>query len=1056
MNKDLEIPFTTKTFCFMKNCFCNVRKAKQIFALHFFLFLSVSMFAQKTVTGIVRENGNPVTGATVQVQGTNVATQTNATGSFSINVPAGRSVLVVSFVGMQTQEVDIANVTNVDVNLIAAVSSLNEVVVTALGISRQKKALGYSSQSVNGDELTKARETNILNSLSGKIAGVQINKTGNGPAGSTRIVIRGNNFLSENNQPLIVVDGIPLDNFAGATGQSEYGSFDSGNGLSELNPDDVESINVLKGPAASALYGIRGGNGVLVITTKKGFKRRGLGVRVNSNVTAESPLLYPDLQNVYGQGSDAVFNVKSQSSWGPKATGQPIVDWTGQSRPMTIDPDDLKKFLQTGLTSTTSVDLSGGAEKTNFRLGYSNMYNKGILPNSTLRRDFASLNLSSQVTNAFSVGARISYTKQNTHNRPQVSGSPSNIFAGYITMPRSVHLSDMNPYEDKNGAMILWQPEFYSTLRNPYWVLYKDFNRDESDRILTMVSAEYRFTSWLKLQVRNGMDMRQAFAESANAYGIRDLGSGALNFNSGYNASRSRAVETNTDFLAVVTKSLKDWSGTLSVGGNRLVSKYNSVSGSTGLLDLPGVYTLSSGSLPRPSSYKSEFRINSLYAFLNIGFRNYLFADFTFRNDWVSVLAKDKRSFHYPSVSFSAIVSDFWSDLFKSNLPEFITFAKLRAAYAEAGSVTISPYQLTPTFDISRGYGDLNILVTSPPRVLVDPNIKPGLVKSQEYGVELRFLKNRLGLDFTYYTKDGVNQILFLPLPGATGFSTAVINAGKIRNKGYEFTISGSPIRTENLEWKIAINYNHNENRVLKLDPRQKTYALQGDIQSRAIRIMANEGEDYGNIYGRDFAKDDKGNIIVETDGTPRKSESKNVLLGNFQAKYTAGIENTLTYKNINFSFLIDIRKGGKFYSQSQAYMHSAGTSKETLANREGGLVVNGVLAAGGVNTKAITAQQYWDKVSGAEPVASLFIYDASNVRLREVVLGYNVPNKIWGKIPVRNVSVNLVGRNLWLISSHIPGIDPESSFSTTNAQGWENGAYPSTRSYGASVKVEF
>ena len=1040
----------------MKNCFCLVRMVKQFFAFLFFLFLAFTTLAQKTVTGVVKEKENPVAGATVQVKGATVATQTNVNGSFTITVPAGKSVLVVSYVGMETREIDVSNLTNVDVTLTAAISSLNEVVVTALGVKREKRALGYSSQDISGEKITQAREPNIINSLSGKIAGVQINKTGNGPAGSSRIVIRGNNFLSENNQPLIVVDGIPMDNFTTADGQSEYGSFDAGNGLSELNPDDIETLNVLKGPAASALYGIRGGNGVILITTKKGLKKKGLGITFNTNYTIETPLLYPDVQNVYGQGSDGVFNnVKEHGSWGPKATGQPITDWTGVSRPFTIDPNDLKDFLQTGSTSTNVIELAGGAERTTFRLGYSHLYNKGLVPNSSLQRDYGTLRVNSQVTNAFSVDARVNYTRQNAFNRPQTSGSPQNIFAQYVAMPRSIHLSDMNPWKDQDGAMVLWDPTSYSTLRNPYWVSNEDFNRDISDRFLTMVSLEYKFTSWLKLQLRHGMDMRQASVENAVAYGIRDLSTGALNFNSGYSATRSKAVETNGDFLLTAQKTVKDWSAVLSFGGNRLSSRYDAVSGNTGTLDIPGVYSLNTGSQARPSSRKSQSKINSLYSLLNVGFRNYLFIDATFRNDWVSVLAENNRSFHYPSLSFSAVVNDLWKDAFKGDFPEFISYAKLRVAYAEAGSVTIDPYQLTPTFDISRGYGDLNILITAPPRTLVNPDIKPGLVKSTEVGAELKFWQNRIGIDFTYYNKDGVNQILPLPLPGATGFSTAIINAGKIRNRGYEFTLLVTPLK-KNITWDIAVNFNHNVNEVLKLDPRQKTYYLQPDIDSRSIRIMANEGQPYGNIYGRDFLRDSVGRIIVEADGTPKRSDDKNTLIGNFQPKYTMGIENTFTYKYFHLSFLIDIRHGGQFYSQSLATMYQAGTASGTLANREGGLIVDGVLDNGSKNTKAITAQQYWSKVAGFEPVASLFIYDASNARLREAVLGYNIPDKVWGKFPIKNVSVNLVGRNLWLISKHIPGVDPESSFTTTNAQGWEHGAYPSSRSYGVDLKVEF
>jgi len=423
-------------------------------------------------------------------------------------------------------------------------------------------------------------------------------------------------------------------------------------------------------------------------------------------------------------------------------------------------------------------------------------------------------------------------------------------------------------------------------------------------------------------------------------------------------------------------------------------------------------------------------------------------------NDWSSTLSAANRSFNYPSFSGSLIVNDFLKKTFNSSLPDFISFFKIRGGYAEAGN-TIAPYSLDPSYGISRGV--FNAIITSPPSTLVNPDILPEIIKSQEYGVDLRFIKNRIGLDFTYYKKNAYNQILSLPVPPATGFSNKIVNAGNVQNTGYEFVINANIIKAKSgINWDVLINYNHNVNKVLQLHPETKVYLLQGDVASRAIRIAANEGEPFGNLYGRDFARNTNGEIIVETDGTPRKSENKNTLLGNYQPKYTMGISNTLSYKGVVLGFLVDIRNGGQFYSQTLAYMHAAGNAAGTLPNREGGLIVQGVLENGTKNTKAITSQQYWAKVAGAEPVASLFVYDASNTRLREVTLGYSIPDKLFGKLPVRNVTLSIVGRNLWLIKSHIPGIDPESSFTTTSAQGWENGSYPSTRSLGFNLKLDF
>ena len=1025
-----------------------------------FLLIGYTAAAQnRQLNGVVTDESNkPLASATVTVKGSATSTSTNADGKFSFLVPSGNIVLQVSSIGFELSEISVSgNDNNISVSLKYSAGELGEVVVTSLGIRREKKALGYSVQQVDGDRLTEARENNLINSLSGRVAGLQLYKTGNGPTGSTRIVIRGNNSLGGNNQPLIVVDGIPMDNYQTANGQSEFGSFDGGNGIADINPDDVESVSVLKGPAAAALYGTRGGNGVILITTKKGAARRGLGVKYNTNYTVENPLLYIDNQNEYGQGSNGLYDVLSEGSWGPKITGQTITDWRGQSVTMSADPDDLKNFLRTGKTWTNSIELSGGNGKTNFRLGYTNLDNKGLLPTSTLKRNMVTLRVNSELTSRFSADAKVSYTKQDTYNRPQTSGSPSNIFAQYMTLPRTVHMADMIPWKDVFGHQILWKPSAYSTLRNPYWVLNEDFNVDQSDRFLTLISFEYKFTSWLKAMVRHGMDMRQSFAESATAFGIsnNDPTNPSFNFNSGYQAGRSRAVETNADFLISASKKFNDIYVGLSAGGNQLRSHFNNAGGNTGNLNIPNVYNLVAGVFRRPFSSKAETRLNSLYAFLNLGYKEFIYFDVTFRNDWSSTLAPENRSFNYPSFSGSLIVNDFLKKALNTELPDFISFFKLRGGYAKAGN-TIGPYQLEPSYIIQSGF--FNAIVTSPPPTLVNANILPELVKSQEYGVDLRFIKNRIGIDFTYYKKNATNQIITLPVPAATGFNFKIVNAGNIQNKGYEFVINGSILNNKSgITWDALINYNHNENKVISLHPETKVYKLQDDAASRAILVTANEGEPFGNLYGRDFARNANGEIIVEDDGTPRKTDGKNNLLGNYQPKYTMGISNSFSYKGIQLSFLIDIRKGGKFYSQTLAYMHAAGTAKGTLPFREGGLIVQGVKADGTTkNTTAITSQQYWAKVAGAEPVAALFVYDASNTRLREVTLGYSFPDKLFGKVPVRNVTLSLVGRNLWLIDSHIPGVDPESSFTTTNAQGWENGSYPSTRSFGVNLKLEF
>lgn len=593
---------------------------------------SISFAQTKQITGVLVDatSKQPITAATVKVKGKSTSTVTNAEGRFTITVPVGITTLEISSVGFEPKSIEVgANDNNVSVSMDETSKNLSEVMVTALGIKREKKSLGYSVQEVGGKNLTEARENNLVNSLSGRVAGLQLYKTGNGPTGSTKIVIRGNNSLGGNNQPLIVVDGIPMDNYQTANNTSEYGSFDGGNGISDINPDDIETLTVLKGPAAAALYGTRGGNGVILVTTKKGTSRKGLGFKFNTNYAVDNPLLYLDLQNSYGQGNDGVYDVKSQSSWGPKITGQTITDWSGKSVPMSADPNDLKNFLQTGKTWTNSLDISGGSDKTTFRLGYTNLDNKGLLPNTELKRDLITLRVNSEVTSKLSVDAKVSYANQRTKNRPQLSGSPSNVFSQYSITPRTVHMADMNPWKDVYGHQILWLPQAYSTLRNPYWTLNEDFNNDQSDRFLTMIALDYKFNSWLKLKVRHGMDMRNATAESGAAYGIynNDPVSPSYNFGSGYGLNRSRTVETNADFLLTANKKFNDFGVSLSVGGNQQRYQYNVTGGNTGNLDIPSVYTLASGINPRPYSQKIESRLNSLYTFVNLSYKEYLFVD---------------------------------------------------------------------------------------------------------------------------------------------------------------------------------------------------------------------------------------------------------------------------------------------------------------------------------------------------------------------------------------------------------------------------------------------
>ncbi|MDC6483877.1 SusC/RagA family TonB-linked outer membrane protein [Cyclobacteriaceae bacterium] len=1007
---------------------------------------------ERTVKGTVTDDDNQgIPGVNVVLKGTSTGSVTDLDGNFVLSLPEEGGTLIFSFIGMASQEVTVGSRSVIDVTLLQDATQMSEIIVSSLGIERDKKSLGYFAQEIKGEKLVNARETNFLNNISGRVAGVDIQKTGNGPGGSTGVLIRGGGgFLSGSpgrNQPLFVVDGIPIDNYQTATSTDEYGSTDQGNGAQHINPDDIETMTVLKGPEAAALYGSRGMTGVILITTKKGTQGQGLGVKYSGSFTFENPLVMPDIQNEYGQGSNGSYDVLNQFSWGPKLTGQTVTDWTGSDNPLTADPDDLKNFLQTGTNFTNSIDITGGTEKATFRLGYTNLDSKGIVPNSSLKRNMITLRSTAKLTDKFSADAKISYNNEKVVNRPITSGSPNNIFTQYMNRPRNVQFEDMDPWMANDGSMILWSPQNFSTLRNPYWVMNEDYNEDNTDRIFSMVKLDYRFTPWLKAFARYGSDFRSAQVEGISAYGVTDPATGIQNSGSGYSAGNTRAAETNIDFLVTASQTFGDLNIALNVGGNSRHNTFFNTAGSTGQLDLPGVYNLAYGSFNRPTSFQSESRIRSIYAFTNLGFKDYLFLDLTYRNDWSSNLSEDVWSFAYPSASMSFVLSDAVS------LPNVISFAKIRGA-ASQGASDLEPYLLSPTYAIGRGF--LNVISTSTPSILLDAKIKPEFVVSQEIGLDLKMFNNRVGVELAVYNKTITDQILDLPVPGASGYNFKKVNAGEVESKGFELMVSGTPVQTSDFQWNIVVNYATNETKLINLVDGVERLFLQNDASSRAIRIVADEGQPFGDIYGRDYQRDDNEKIIVDASGIPIKGAEKNTLIGNTQQDFTMGFINDFTYRGINFGFLIDWKQGGQFYSQSMANMHNFGTASGTLAYREGGLIVDGVTEDGVTNTAAITSQQYWNAVAGYEPVASEFIYDATSIRLREAYISYSLPQNVVSKTPFNSLSVGVTARNLWLIKSEIPGIDPETSFSVSNARGWENGGFPSTKVYGFNINVGF
>jgi len=1015
-------------------------------ALHIVMLVLLSSFglmAQGTLTGTVSdENGQPVVGATVRAVGAADGTTTDLNGGFKMNAPQSGKI-VISYTGYAAQEVSVEGKSSVQVSLEPGSSNLQEVTVTALGIKREKKALGYSAQNVSGENLALARETNIANSLSGRVAGLQITRAAGGVGSSSRITIRGNNSLGRNNQPLIVVDGVPINNFQTQNG-SEWGGYDRGNGIGDVNPDDVESITVLKGPEATALYGVQGGNGAILINTKKGSTRRGLGVQVNSNLTFENPLALPEVQTQYAQGSGGLFDIKSNNAWGPQIAGQQVEDWRnpGSTTPLTSYGNRFEDFLQTGQTWNNTISLTGGSEKTSFYASYTNTSSQGMLPSNTLDRNVANLRVGHSLNDRVSVDAKVTYINSRGYNRPRLSGDPENAYGSVLFLPGNVNVNDLAPGYDALRRVMVWNPGGSNVIQNPYWTMNLNTTEDIRDRFLTMISSNVKVTDWLTLMLRHSMDYYADQNEGRLAYGQR------YNEPTGnFYQDRTNARTSNADYLLTAYKRFGKIGAKLSAGGSRFDFKHSSIYGANNGNLVVDFYNLGTGLNDRRSLSNSiiQKRINSAYALASLDYNNWLYLEGSYRSDWTSTLPVANRRFDYTSFSLSAVLSE------TLDLPEFISFLKVRGALAQAGN-DADPYELEATYGIGSGAG---AIVSGVPTTIYNPDLKNELIKSKEVGLEARFFGNRLGFELSLYQKNALNQRIYLPVPPGSGFANKIINGGNVENKGVELVLNTTPVKAGSFRWDLDLNYAANRNRLIELNDDTKRYLQYGP---RAVFIVADEGELFGDIYGRGYVRNDNGEIVVDAAGLPKLTDSKDVFLGNVQAKWLGGLSNTLTYKAWSLNFLVDARKGGVIYSETESQLHATGLSNNTLNNRDGGLVVDGVTESGERNTVEVSSQQYWERVAGPNNTAEPFVYDASNVMLREAILSYKFPNKMFSKSSVRDLTISFVGRNLFIISKNAdtPAYILNSYISVGNDLGMESTSMPQARSFGFNVRLNF
>jgi len=1035
------------------------------------LFMEVVKAQETDVRGTVSssEDGQEIIGATLLLQGDQSSSQgtvTDVNGEYSLSVAGPESRLVISSIGYTPQTIRVGNRSVINIRLDPDVSELSEVVVTAFGIEREKKALGYSVQEVDTEELTQARETNVVNSLKGKVAGVHVNPTSGGPGGSSYVVIRGNSSLTGNNQPLYVVDGIPIDNQT-LDPASSFSGFDYGDGIGNINPDDIANISVLKGPSAASMYGARGANGVILITTKSGRKGQGIGVEINTNYTFETPSVNPTFQNTWGGGYDDDYSAFGKETidgqetlvwpgwlldqWGGAMDGRPVIydyarDWG--VKPYNAQPtDNIENFYRTGTTSTNTLSVFGGNETSTLRLSFSNMNNKSLVPNNTLDRQTITLRGSHQVSEKLLVDAKINYTRQEGNNRIQNGISFSSLQASLQVMPRSIDLDWLRDYTRADGRMASFKP---GSPYNPYWITEKFKNNDTRDRIIGMARIKYDFTDWLSIQGRTGTDFY-----TDNRYAMVPQGTpGRANLNGQIRNTMWRVKEENSDVLLTATGDLSsDFNGTLTLGANHLNRDQEVVQVRGENLDIPDLYHINNASLVFPRNYSIRKQMNSTYFQSQLAFRNYLFLDITGRNDWSSTLGVENQSFFYPSVSTSFA----FTDALEIDSP-ILTFGKFRASYAEAGN-DADPYLTRAGYSLSTQTFDGLRMATIRSNVPLE-DLKNELTTSFEVGMDLRFFNNRLGIDFTYYNQSTTNQILPVEISAASGFNTRLINAGEIQNHGIELMINANLVKAGDFTWDLAINGSRNRSEVVSLAPGIDSHTL----LSGAGTIEARVGEAYGNIVGFAKKRNEEGRILVSELGKWQRADEMTVL-GNIQPDFLGGITNTFSFKGFVLSSMFDFRLGGQVYSYSKYDQMAKGTGKFTENRGTQDLIVDGLIEnADGTFTEndiSLLSHQYYAEQGPWGGIAETMVIDADYMALRELTFGYNFSKGFLSKTPFVNARLSIVGRNLLYLyrdpEFKLMGISPETAFnSSTAAQGVEARGLPTTRSMGFNLFLTF
>ena len=1058
------------------------------------LFMINMVNAQETITGIVTDNdGNTIPYVNILLSGTVTGSTTNENGFYTINVPNLSGEIEFSVLGFETQVVSINNRRTINITLNDSSEVLDEVVLTALGLKRETKELGYVVQSLDAKGVTEVKSVNFLDNLSGKLAGVTINQGATGVGSSSKITIRGEASFSNNN-PLFIVDGVPINNNSVFNFTSEaaagFQEIDFGNGAMEVNPDDIAEVSVLKGPSAAALYGTRASNGVIIIETKSGKNTKGLGVSYNTSFFVDSAFQLPDFQNEYGQGNSGEFafvdglgggtNDLITYSWGPRLDVDNLIPQ--YDSPVTLadgtvvrggdtalyngnaitptefksNPDNLKNFYETGTTLINNIAISNGFDKGNYRLSFTDLRSESIIPGVNLDRQTISTRLSFQPIDKLRINSSISYINSNSDNRPSNGyGSENANYSLVAWGPRSLNIENLKNYWQPGLEGIQQYSYNYTFFDNPYFILNENTNSFNRDRVFGNISASYDITENLTASIRTGMDYSSELRQLKRAYSSNRFSNG------GYAEHDVFYREVNTDFLLNYANKFNDISVDVSLGGNRLDQKAFTSQSQTTSLAQPGIFRLSNAASPiEVFEFESNKRINSFYGLAKFGYKDFLFIDVTGRNDWSSALATpfsvDNTSFFYPSVSSSFILSEV------VELPKTISFAKLRASWAQVGNDT-NPYQTTGAFVAQTPFNGQPTFSNS--NTIANANLQPESTSSFEVGADVRLFGDQLRFDISYYNALTKDQIISLPIGISSGFTQQVVNGGEVRSKGIEIILGISPVISQNLKWNSTLNFSTNRSTVESLpqDEGRLTLAYSRiyDSQNQTVFLQAEEGGRVGDLYGTGYLKNDSGDFILTDEGRyiPDNELQK---LGNYNPDFMLGFNNQFNYKNWNLGFLFDWRQGGIIVSRTRALGNVGGQLAETAFRPETGIVPEGVVNTGTQenpvytpNTIAVSAESYYRQFYDRNHEENN-TYDASFLKLRQVSIGYTFENlSVFNQNATLNLS--LIGKNLFAITEN-PHFDPEQL--AVQGQGFISGvedmSYATTRSIGFKAGFNF